>query len=374
MENLKQIMSRSAKVSSAYDPRVDPQYLFDVLHEMGEIIFSFDVKNKKVFVNKAAQNTFDVQPSVFGLNSPEWLKHVHPSDINILRASNRKVLSGEEIKDEFRILSPHGSYHWVSRHIKPIFSSLKKLERLHVIMINIDAYKKLTACMENKIDELSQVVYRIAHDLRGPLMSMLGIVNLSKYELSDATSIKYMELISDSAKKMDNVLLSLSSVVSIMSENEKYKPILFKDVVRDILKSVEHLNQRKDLDIIVQCKQSKAFLSDPGLIHSILYNLIINAIKFRRRAADAFVKINITVTKGIAEIEIEDNGNGINHTSLEHIFKMFYKDNDQPGSSGLGLYIVKNCIDKLLGEISVKSEPEHGTLFMIMLPEAKLTK
>jgi PAS domain S-box-containing protein len=374
MENLKQIMSRSNKISSSYEPHADPEYLFALLHEMGEIIFSFDVKNKKVFVNKTALNTFNIHPSVFGLNSPEWLKHVHQADIEILRAGNRKVLLGEEIKDEFRILSPDGSYHWVSRHIKPIFSDQKKLERLHVIMINIDVYKKLAASMENKIDELSQVVYRIAHDLRGPLMSMLGIVNLSKYELTEPTSVKYMGLISDSAKKMDNVLLSLSSVVSIMSENEKYKQILFKDIVHDIIKSVEHLNQRKELNIVVQCKQSKAFLSDPGLIHSILYNLIINAIKFRRRTADAFVKINITVAKGIAEIEIEDNGSGINHTSLEHIFKIFYKDNDQPGSSGLGLYIVKNCLDKLHGEISVKSEPEHGTLFMIMLPEVKLTK
>lgn len=101
----------------------------------------------------------------------------------------------------------------------------------------------------------------------------------------------------------------------------------------------------------------------------IFRNLISNAIKYRRPDAnDSLVTIKITVDHLCADITFSDNGIGIKAASLKRIFEMFYRATDQGEGSGIGLYIVKNAVEKLGGQINVASTPGHGTRFHILLP------
>ncbi len=98
-------------------------------------------------------------------------------------------------------------------------------------------------------------------------------------------------------------------------------------------------------------------------------NLISNAIKYRR-LENIFSEINIKITIDHlrAEIIFSDNGIGISESNLAKIFEMFYRATEQSDGSGIGLYIVKNAVEKLGGQIYVASRIGQGTRFNIILP------
>lgn len=105
------------------------------------------------------------------------------------------------------------------------------------------------------------------------------------------------------------------------------------------------------------------------IIGEIFRNLISNAIKYRKLDhPEPSIEITAHCTEDVNEISCKDNGIGIPTESLGRIFEMFYRASEQSDGSGLGLYIVKNAVDKLAGVVRVDSEPGQGTTFKIVLP------
>jgi len=119
--------------------------------------------------------------------------------------------------------------------------------------------------------------------------------------------------------------------------------------------------------------QGCQFFSDPWRIGEIFRNLISNAIKYRKlNNVSCEVSIQIAIDDQQASIQFKDNGIGISSENMNKIFEMFYRASEQSEGSGLGLYIVKNAIEKLKGQLSVTSLPEEGTTFEIILPNNKM--
>ncbi|MEJ0055466.1 MAG: HAMP domain-containing sensor histidine kinase [Bacteroidota bacterium] len=134
------------------------------------------------------------------------------------------------------------------------------------------------------------------------------------------------------------------------------------------LKGVEQV--QKNITISV-----KDFKSDPWRVSEIFRNLVSNAIKYRRLDhAQTLISVNITADGNHCFIIFRDNGIGIEKTSLDRIFEMFYRASDQSEGSGLGLYIVRNAVEKLGGNVKVDSELGRGTTFKIILPNQRLAK
>jgi signal transduction histidine kinase len=104
-------------------------------------------------------------------------------------------------------------------------------------------------------------------------------------------------------------------------------------------------------------------------MEEIFRNLVSNAIKYRK-LDDTIprIAVSIMVTRKAVEINFGDNGIGIDPPNLSKIFEMFYRASLQSDGSGLGLYIVKNAVDKLGGHVTAQSQLGQGTTFMITLP------
>ena len=101
----------------------------------------------------------------------------------------------------------------------------------------------------------------------------------------------------------------------------------------------------------------------------MITNLISNALRYHNKEQDdPYLKIIVKATNKQAEIQVADNGQGIDEKHLEHIFTMFYRANKTPGGSGLGLYIVKEAVEKLGGTIKIESQINVGTKFIIIIP------
>ena len=148
-------------------------------------------------------------------------------------------------------------------------------------------------------------------------------------------------------------------------------PIDFNEVIN---KCVSDLSYLKGFDKVIKAisVDAEGFLSDNWRINEIFRNLIANSIKYKDGNKDhCELNISVQLIHGDCEIKISDNGIGIPEESVSHIFEMFYRATETSTGSGIGLYIVKNAIDKLNGTIHIESAYGVGTSFIMRVPPLK---
>ncbi len=231
-----------------------------------------------------------------------------------------------------------------------------------------DAYE-LYASREQKNRETDTFVYKVSHDLKGPLASIGGLVNIAREETEDHNSKKYINLIGNRVEHLDGLLNELLDFITIEPKQSNYSAINFKALVQEIIVSLENIENFSTIDFQINIFQKTDFYCDKGILRSIIQNLILNAIKFKRSdILNPHVSIDIISSEKEATIEIEDNGLGMSETVISKIFKLFYRANENIKGSGLGLYIVKTGVEKVKGKIKVQSIPSEGTVFTIRIP------
>jgi signal transduction histidine kinase len=119
----------------------------------------------------------------------------------------------------------------------------------------------------------------------------------------------------------------------------------------------------------ISVTESYPLYSDPYRLSVILNNLISNAIKYHDPAKEkSSICITAEIQKDRVFLLFEDNGIGIEERYLSKVFDMFFRATDKNKGAGLGLYIVKEAIDKLKGVIKIDSKVGKGTRFQIELP------
>ena len=219
--------------------------------------------------------------------------------------------------------------------------------------------------------ELDSFVYSVSHDLRAPLSSMLGVVGLCEMGTLDPFMLKNVTLLKSSIKKLDGFIMDILDYSRNSRLEVDRQEIHFTDLLTDIsgnLKFMGGEDQRK-VDIRTTIRNGVAFYSDKSRLGIILNNLISNSIRYQNpEAADPFVEVQVDVSESAADIRVRDNGIGIDKENQVKVFNMFYRVSSKSIGSGLGLYIVKEAVEKLHGAIELRSEPGRGCEFSIHLP------
>lgn len=236
------------------------------------------------------------------------------------------------------------------------------------VYVDITERKKVEEELKIRNTELDNFVYKVSHDLRAPLSSVLGLVNLASLPGNDDNLKEYLPLIGQKVRQLDHFISDVLSHSKNLKLDVKIGKIDFENVIHQTFKDLSYLEGansiRKEIAI-----EGVDFHSDPWRIAEIFRNLISNAIKYRNLGHPApSIHIFIKQTPQAAEIIFKDNGIGIDASNRIRIFEMFYRASEQSEGSGLGLYIVKNAVDKLGGEVTVESEAGQGTSFTIILP------
>lgn len=221
--------------------------------------------------------------------------------------------------------------------------------------------------------ELDSYVYKVSHDMRAPITSMMGIVNLIK-EQHDISNIKQLaELQEACLGKLDD---HIHQIIHLSRNNKtgiQYEPIDFAEIIREIFDELSFFENAVKTEKIISIKENATFYSDEYRLKMILTNLISNAFKYARTSiSNAFIEVDLTVSEKETIILVRDNGIGISAESQSRIFDMFYRGTDVSKGSGLGLYIVKEMVVKLNGEVSVESELASYTTFRLVFPNVSL--
>ena len=209
--------------------------------------------------------------------------------------------------------------------------------------------------LKAKIFELDAFIYRTAHDLRGPLTSILGLVAIAKKELKDDMAQLFLEKFDKTAVRLDNILNDLVSVTKITRGETNFTKIHLDTLIPALIKRLDNKADRFGVKFVLDLPDRHNFLSDRYLIRSILQNVLENSIRYRNYDAEnTIIDISAKEINGNVQIQITDNGQGIPDDIKDKIFDMFYKGNYASTGTGMGLYITRVAVEKLGGSISVQ--------------------
>ncbi len=244
---------------------------------------------------------------------------------------------------------------------------------------NNRSYKKLTASrasLQERYNEvkllneaLDHFAYSVSHDLRSPIASVLGLINLIKLEENIANIKIYSDMQEKSMNKLDAYIKKILEYSTITRAKDKIEEINFEDTANEIFEFHNLAISSRQIKKIIVCHAHSPFYGDKNKVGIILNNIIDNSIWFYDPIEEnPFISIFISVTNEKSMIEIKDNGIGIEEKHLTKIFDMFYRGTERTKGSGLGLYIAKEAIDKMNGNVDVSSVPNAGTQIIIHLP------
>jgi len=216
--------------------------------------------------------------------------------------------------------------------------------------------------------ELDRFVYSASHDLRAPLMSVKGLLNMINMDPDKDHVPKYLELIDQSVSKLDHFITDIILYSRNARMEVKLKEIDFDALFDESFESLKYMDGASSLEITREIDNAYPFYSDASRLSIIFNNIIANAVRYRDTRKASRLHVRITAMEDRAELQFADNGIGIAEEHLDSIFRMFFRANADSKGSGLGLYIVKGVVDKLGGTIRVDSTVGLGTTFTIVIP------
>ncbi len=222
--------------------------------------------------------------------------------------------------------------------------------------------------LQKAYNELDKFSYSVTHDMRGPLLSILGAVEAAQH-MDDISEIRKMLLMmKESVRNLDDFIQSIHDYYNLNRGELEIKEINFNEIVGEQAKIFNFTYLVSDVKFNTIIEQKETFRGDEVSIKLILNNLLSNAFKYQKKEnKEKLVDLKILVENGKAILEVIDNGVGIDQNYIGDIFNMFFRASSQEVGSGFGLYNVKAAVTKLNGKITVNSELNKGTSFKVTI-------
>jgi signal transduction histidine kinase len=216
-------------------------------------------------------------------------------------------------------------------------------------------------------NDLQQFSYTISHNLRGPLASITGLLSLvNEHELGPSNQ-PLMGHFRTSVNALESTVRDLSYIIDTRNRITRLRqPILWVELLENIKTQLKKDIDDNRVEILASFDEAPEIFSVRPMVHSILYNLISNAIKYRH--ADRACRIKVSTFKSDDQIlvEVVDNGIGIDLARFgDKLFNLYRRFHTHIEGKGLGLFLVKLQTEALSGSIDVKSEVNQGTVFTI---------
>jgi signal transduction histidine kinase len=218
--------------------------------------------------------------------------------------------------------------------------------------------------------ELDKFVYIVSHDLRAPLSSVLGIIEIVLMESTDPVVQSNLELMKESILKLDSFVEDILDYSRNSRTEVKKVEVDFSELLSGITANLKFMSgANRMVSINSKLNQHAPVKCDRQRLSMVLNNLISNAIRYQNHQINnPFVDIEINTSDTETDIVVKDNGIGISPELHDKIFEMFYRVSEKSVGSGIGLYIVKEAVSAMNGKISLKSQPGKGSEFHIKIP------
>ncbi|MEI6574949.1 MAG: response regulator [Bacteroidota bacterium] len=222
----------------------------------------------------------------------------------------------------------------------------------------------------------------IAHDLRGPLGGFMGLSEIlidDSQLLSSEQKQKMSVVLSHSARNIYNLLENLLEWSQMQHSHTtcKLEKIDLKNLVIDCLKLLDESRRNKGINITMNINQNHELYADSNMIQSLVRNLLSNAIKFTPQDGNVIISASLS-ENNTSVITVKDDGIGMNKEMIATLFHIDSKSS-RPGtagepSTGLGLMLCKDFVEKHGGELWVEGEEGNGSVFFFSIPDKRSLK
>ncbi|KQB40274.1 sensor histidine kinase [Flavobacterium aquidurense] len=215
--------------------------------------------------------------------------------------------------------------------------------------------------------ELDRFVYSASHDLRSPITSLKGLIEITQLE-DDIDQIKnYLGLMHKSLTKQDQFIIDIIDYSKNKRKQVVTEPVSLQELFDEAISQLMHIENASRITFTKELLVDE-IQSDGLRLQIIISNLLSNAIKYADiNKQEMFISVKTYFIDGCNKIEVTDNGIGIKEEFKDNIFEMYFGTNKNKGS-GLGLYIVKEAVENIKGNISVFSESTIGSSFIVTIP------
>lgn len=245
------------------------------------------------------------------------------------------------------------AYHKAEQHLQQMAQEVREQNEL------------LTKANE----ELDRFVYSSSHDLKAPLASINGLLQILETRSSVENLQPYLGLVQNRIHSLEHFIEDITQYARNARTRLQLAPVALHLFIKEVLDSHRFLHPEHKLELRQLTDPATVVVSDPQRLLTILNNLVSNAIKYHRlENSDPYIAVGAETAAGQLHLWIEDNGPGIDPAVQARMFEMFYRGDERSKGSGLGLYIVKEALEKLDGRLEVSSELGIGTTFHVWIP------
>lgn len=218
---------------------------------------------------------------------------------------------------------------------------------------------------------IDKFISSCSHSMRGPIKTIRGLANLiSEEDHTEAkNSERMLELIQKTADQMEHVLIELEEFLENSKNELKVGRVDVNHVIHELQERFRDELAERSIEVSYHVTADAALVTDRDRLTTILSHILSNAISYSDPTkAKRRILIEIRIFNSGYEISVKDNGIGIAPECLNKIFQLFYRGTEKSSGAGIGLYVVKEVIEKMRGLISVQSQPNRGSNFLMWLP------
>ena len=343
----------------------------------------FDVMGRLTWMNEYAEK-------LTGLTAEEYLAAAdfmsllcYPEDLYLIKKKHiQSVRENRNIQFQARILHKDGTHFWVFISCGKIVDSEGKMlgyktiaHELQETKMEVQELRKSLAVMQEINQSKTRFLSILSHDLRGPLS---GIMDLSQLLSDNSTSLNQSEILemlrimNKSAQNTYHLLENLLEWSKIQGGCMAFQPTKLQvgKIVLDILSIYDEWMFDKSVVAMTEIPDDHSVMADNQMLQTIFRNLISNAIKFSRNGGK--ITISAEIREDVVLYSVKDDGIGMQGVLQQDLFRIDCKTNRKGTfgelSSGIGLHLCKEFVEKHHGKIWAESEEEKGSTFYFTLP------
>lgn len=337
-----------------------------------------DIEGKVILINECVEASLGYSIS--------FLKNKHFSEILISERNDQQIFN----KIQKSLMEGSKQYYELRRKLLTFTNdelemvvrisylpSVLNQENIFLVQLtditNIIKTKNLLSQKNDELikanKELDNIIYSVAHDLRAPLTSLIGLIYVIKDENEDDRLNRYLDMMWNSVFRLDEFIREIVENSKNNRLNLSIEKVDIEEIIQAAFDNHKYLKNADKIEKRLNFQLNIPLHSDSMRLMIIFNNLVSNAIHYSvTYDRDPFIDINVEVDESKVRISFADNGSGIKKEYLNNIFKMFYKASERSSGSGLGLYIVNETVKKLGGAIKIDSQYGVGTTFTIEIP------
>ncbi len=231
-----------------------------------------------------------------------------------------------------------------------------------------EALTKSLEALARSNQELDSFVYTASHDLRTPLVNLMGLQLALGKSLSgrvSPTDASILSMMQESVERLDRTIQELASLARVSKERLPAERLFFKEAVDDVLQELDPMIKEAKAEVITSL-QVHEIDYPTAYLKSILHNLLSNAVKFRSPLRMPTVEVATFCRHNRIYLQVKDNGLGLQEEQLSKVFILFKRLHDHQEGSGLGLTLVKKIVESQGGQVLISSQPDEGSCFTVI--------